>query len=127
VLLIDHDELEPRQAGKHRHARAQHDARAAAVRGQPAFEALRVGHAAVQRHHGARAKARRKAADKALFQLGREVDLGHHHQRLGGGVGSSISCTQRRYTSVLPLPVLPNSRKGPFLQQFGLWRFPVLR
>ena len=87
VLFIDHDELEPWQAGKHRHARAQHDARGAAVRGQPAFEALRVGHAAVQRHHRARAKARRKAADEAFFQLGREVDLGHHHQRLGGGVG----------------------------------------
>src|SRR3989344_4952699 len=30
------------------------------------------------------------------------------------GSASSISCTQRKYTSVLPLPVLPNSRKGPF-------------
>jgi hypothetical protein len=52
------------------------------VRGQPALQALRVGHAAVQRDHGAVAIPRREARVEARLQLRREVDLGHHHQSL---------------------------------------------
>ena len=75
-----------RHRRKHRHARAQHDARRAVVRGQPAFQALRVRHAAVQRHHGVFAIQRAKTRHEAGLQLRREVDLGHHHQRLRVGV-----------------------------------------
>jgi len=53
------------------------------VRGQPALEALRVGHAAVQRDHGLGTEA----GGEAFFELGREVDLGHQHQGLGFRVG----------------------------------------
>ena len=48
------------------------------LRAQPAFEALGGRHAAVHGHH-------RFGAKTGLYpflQLGREVDLGHHHQRL---------------------------------------------
>ncbi len=87
VLLVHHDQRQPRQAGEHRHARAQHDARRARVCRQPALEPLRVGHAAVHADHAGRAILRRKARQEALLQLGREIDLGHHHQHLGAGVG----------------------------------------
>ena len=87
MLLIDDDQCQLRYAGKDGHTRAQHNARAAGVGGQPAFQALRVSHAAVHADHGIFAVLRRKAGDKALFQLGREIDLGHHHQRLRFGVG----------------------------------------
>ena len=80
VLLVDHDQFQARHRSEHRHARAEHDARRAAVRGQPAFQALRMGHAAVQRRHCTVAGA--EALDEACLQLRREIDLGHHHQRL---------------------------------------------
>ena len=83
VFFVHHDQRQPRQAGEHRHARAQHDARAPAVRGQPAGQALRIRHATVQADHAACAIQRREAGAKARFKLRREVDLGHHHQRLG--------------------------------------------
>ena len=78
VFFVDHDAFQARHGGKHRHARAQHDARLPAVRRQPALEPLRVRHAAVQRHHAGSAKA----LGKALFELRRQVDFRHHHQRL---------------------------------------------
>ena len=87
VLLVHHDQLQARQAGEHGHARAQDDARRAGMRREPAFQALRIGHAAVQADHAARAVAAGEARLEALLQLRREVDLGHHHQRLRGGVG----------------------------------------
>ena len=87
MFFVDHDQRQLRQAGKNRHARAQHNAGAARVGGQPAFQALRVGHSAVHADHGLFAVLRHKAGDKALFQLGREVDLGHHHQCLRLRVG----------------------------------------
>ena len=86
VLFIDHDQLEIRKRRKYRHAGAQHNARRATVRGQPAGEALRVGHATVQRHHGIFAIQRHKSRFDALFQLRREVDLGHHQNGLCAGV-----------------------------------------
>jgi len=82
VFFIDHDQPQPWQAGKHRHARAQDDARMAQVRRQPAAEALRGRHPAVQTHHRSRAQQRLKALAKARFKLGRQVDLRHHHQNL---------------------------------------------
>ena len=46
-------------------------------------EALRRCQPTVQRHHPQRPKTR----VEARFQLGGQVDLGHHHQRLGLRVG----------------------------------------
>ncbi len=89
VLLVDHDQPQRRHRREHRHARAQHDARRAAVRRQPAGQALRIRHAAVQRDHGAAAEARLEAR----FELRREVDLRHHHQRLRG----RLARQQRRH------------------------------
>jgi hypothetical protein len=57
----------------------------AAVGGQPALQALRRRHAAVQRDHGVVAVERGKARREAGFELRREVDLGHHHHGLGVG------------------------------------------
>jgi hypothetical protein len=83
VLFVHHDQLQAGHRCEHRHARAQHDARAALVRSQPAVQALHGRHAAVHGHHGLRAIQGRKALYKACLQLRREVDLGHHHQHLG--------------------------------------------
>ena len=55
------------------------------MRGQPALEALGRTQAAVQRHHALAAEMG-KARFKAGLQLGRQVDLGHHHQHLRGRV-----------------------------------------
>ena len=63
---------------EHRHARAQHDARRAACAASQLFSRCGWRHAAVHRDHVAGAEA----LDEALLQLRREVDLGHHHQRL---------------------------------------------
>ena len=57
---------------------------------QPALEALRVGHAAVQGDHGVRAIERRKARQKACLQLRCEVDFRHHHQHLRIRVGRQL-------------------------------------
>ena len=87
VLFVDHDQAQPWHGGQHRQPRAQHDARPAlgrpTVRRQPGLQALRRGHAAVQRNHGGFAITRRKALLKARQQLRRQVDLRHHHQCLG--------------------------------------------
>ena len=90
VLLVHHDQAQPGQAGKHGHARAQHNARGAGVCGQPAVQSLRRRHAAVQAHHRVRAIQRLKALPKARLQLRRQVDLGHHHQHLGGA--AALGC-----------------------------------
>ncbi len=71
VLFVDHHQRQPRHRGEHRHARAQHDARGAGVRRQPALQPLRIRHAAVQRDHAGGAEA----LGEARLQLGREVDL----------------------------------------------------
>ncbi len=92
VLFIDDDDFQLRQAGQHRHARAQHDAGLPGVRGQPVLQALRLGQAAVQAGHGLGAQGAGKAPLKPRQQLGGEVDLGHQHQGLGlrvGGQGGS--------------------------------------
>ena len=86
VLLVDHDQGQRGHGREHRHACAEHDARGAQVRRQPAAQALWMGHAAVQRHHGTLSVQRVKALLKPVLQLGREVDLGHHHQSLGLGL-----------------------------------------
>ncbi len=81
VLLVDDDHLQLRQRGQDGQARAQHDARAALVGGQPMQHALAFGQAAVQggQHHAGKARA-----DIAL-ELGREVDLGDQDQDLALG------------------------------------------
>ncbi len=81
VLLVHHDQAQPGHGGEHRHTRAEHDPSRAAVCGQPALEALRVGHAAVDGHHGLGAETR----GEARLQLRCEVDLRHHDQGLGVG------------------------------------------
>ena len=83
VFLVDHDQAQLRDRGQHRHARAQHDAGPAAVCGQPAFEALRRCERAVHGHHGLLSKA----LPHPGFELGREVDLGHHDQGLRLRIG----------------------------------------
>ena len=97
VLLVDHDQCQPRQRGQHRHPRAQHDARAPAVRGQPGAQALGGRQAAVQRHHRRITQTRPKAGGKTRQQLWRQVDLGHQHQHLrigargqGAGGGAHV-------------------------------------
>ena len=47
MLFVHHDQRQAGYRRKHCHARAQHDACLAGVRGQPARQALRRGHAAV--------------------------------------------------------------------------------
>ena len=75
-----------RHRRKHRHTRAQHNARLALVRRQPILQTLRGREIAVHRDHAIVAPLRRKALAKARLQLWREVDLGHHHQNLCGYV-----------------------------------------
>jgi hypothetical protein len=59
VLFVDDDQLQVRQRGQDRQPRAQHDARAALVGGQPVQHALAFGQAAVQggQHHAGEARA----------------------------------------------------------------------
>ena len=71
-----------RHRRKHRHTRAQHNARLALVRRQPILQALRGREIAVHRDHAIVAPLRRKALAKARLQLWCEVDLGDHHQNL---------------------------------------------
>ena len=86
VLFVHHHQPQARQRGEHRHAGAQHDTRRALVGGQPAAQALGRRHAAVHGHHGSRPVQRREAGVETGLQLGRQVDLGHHHQHLCIGV-----------------------------------------
>ena len=77
VLLVDHDEGEPRQGGENGGTGADHDAGAAAVRGAPRVAPLG---ARERRMHdddpGAEAPA------EAIHELRRECDFGHQHQGL---------------------------------------------
>ena len=83
VFFVDHDELQVRHGREDGHACAQHDTSMARMRGQPAFQALGRCHAAVHGHH----RLRSKTGLHTLFELGREVDLGHHDEGLGLRVG----------------------------------------
>ena len=83
VFFVDHDQFQVRHGRKNGHARTQHDAGVTCMGGQPALQALGGRHAAVHGHHGFAAKAR----SHPLLELGREVDLRHHEQRLGLWVG----------------------------------------
>ena len=81
VLLVDDDQAEPRQRREHRQARAEHQVGQAEVRRQPAAQALRRRQAAVQRDDAPAGEA----LGEARFELRRQVDLGHQHQRLPAG------------------------------------------
>ena len=87
MFFVDHDQLQMRHGGEHRHAGAQHNPCAARVGRQPALQALRRCHAAVHGHHLLGPEAR----DHALLQLRRQIDLGHHQQGLGFRVGFEAS------------------------------------
>ena len=80
VLLVDHDEGQPRQRRKHRRAGADDDARMAAVRRAPGIAALAIRQGRV--HHR---DAAAETAAKALDQLRRQGDFRHQHQRLAAG------------------------------------------
>jgi hypothetical protein len=69
VLLVDHDQPEPRQRGQHRQPRAQHDAAWPGARPASA-QALRRRQAAVQRDQAdGPAKARAKRASSCGVRL----------------------------------------------------------
>ena len=64
----------------------------------------------------------REALAKARHELRRESDLRHQHQRALAACAAQCS-TACRYTSVLPLPVMPYSRKGAkLLRRRHRWR-----
>jgi hypothetical protein len=92
VLLIDHDEPQPRQAGKTA-MRVPSTMRAAGVRRQPAFQALRVGHAAVQADHGRVAIQRRKALAKRASSWGVRLISGTITSAWAAGLAASACCT----------------------------------
>ena len=82
VLLVDHDQPEPRHRREDRQPRAQHQIGQAQMCRQPAAQSLRRCHAAVQRDDAPAGEARREAG----LELRRQVDLGHQHQRLPAGL-----------------------------------------
>ncbi len=106
MLLVDDDEPELRHRREHRRARADHDRRAARARGTPGLEPRAVRERGMQRDDrrpkGARGSARRAAASAR--------SRGPAPARRAP-VASTRSM-RRRYTSVLPLPVTPCSRKA---------------
>ena len=78
VFFVHHDQPQMRNRCQDCHARSQHNARLPGVRSQPALQALRRCHAAVQRHDA----LLRKACGKTLLQLGGEIDFRNQHQHL---------------------------------------------
>ena len=88
VLFIDHDQLQLRHRGEHRHARAQHDACGAGVCGQPALEALCRRQTAVHGDDGVFPKAFTHTG----FELGGEVDFRDQDQGLCRIVGLQHLC-----------------------------------
>ncbi len=78
VLLVDDDQRKSRQRREDREPRADDDARATFVGGQPRRRTLAGREPAVQRHHA----ERRKAGTHLGLELWRQVDLRHQQQRL---------------------------------------------
>ena len=78
MLLVDDHQPQPRHRGEDRQPRAQHQVGAPQVRQQPVAQPLRRRQATVQADH----QVARKAFGEARFELWREVDFGHQHQRL---------------------------------------------
>ena len=76
VLLVDHDQTEPRGGSKDRRPRAHHHVDAA--RGDLPPLGVSLGRREVAVEHGHRAKA----GTKPVAGLRREADLGHEHDRL---------------------------------------------
>ena len=90
VLLVDHDQLQARQRHEHGEPGAEHDVGVTRERFEETARARRIGHAAVGADHMRGGEARRDAA----FQLRREGDLGHQHQRLAATGEDGIDGTQ---------------------------------
>jgi hypothetical protein len=78
VFLVDDDQLQARQRHEHGEPGAEHDVGASLQRLEEAARARRIGHAAVGADDVRGGKARRDTA----FELRRQGDLGHQHQRL---------------------------------------------
>ena len=91
VLLVHHDQAQRRERSEHRGARADDDARLAAVRSPPGLAALARSEARMQ-HHDAGAEA----PVETLDQLRGKRDLGHQHQRLPRRAARFVLCKRRR-------------------------------
>jgi hypothetical protein len=78
VLFVDHDQAQPRQRHEDREAGAEHDVGTPGLGIEEAARPCRIGHAAVGAHDVGAGKARGDAA----FELRREGDFRHQHQRL---------------------------------------------
>jgi hypothetical protein len=84
VLLVDHDDRQLRQRGKHREPRAEHDPRAAAVRRKPVARPFALRETAVQGNDRGAVERRETRAEGGL-ELRCEIDFGDEDQRLGVG------------------------------------------
>ena len=78
MLLVHHHQPQPRHGREHREARAEDDLRVAARGIEPGMGARGVLESAVQH----RDPGFGKCLAETRFQLGREADFGHEHQRL---------------------------------------------
>ena len=90
VLFVDDDEPEPRHRREHREPRAEHHVGEAEVRREPAGEALGRRQCTVQRDDVATGES----LCEASFELRREVDLGHQHQRLPARIQTALGRAQ---------------------------------
>ncbi len=80
VLLVDDDEARRRQRCEHRRARADDEARFAAIRASPRVESLALGDGRVQ--HG---ELFAEAVAQSAHELRRQADLRHEQQSLPAG------------------------------------------
>ena len=82
VLLVDDDQRQLRQRREDREPRAEHDPRAAGMRGEPVAHAFAFRETAVHRDDRVFGKRGEARAERG-FELRRQVDLRHQHERLG--------------------------------------------
>jgi hypothetical protein len=90
VFLVDDDQAQARQRHEHREPGAEHDVGASLQRLEEAARARRIGHAAV----GADDVRGGKARGDAAFELRRQGDLRHQHQRLAAAREHGIDGAQ---------------------------------
>ncbi len=115
MLLVDDDQSQPRQRGKHRQPRTQHQVGLAPVRQQPVAQALCRRQRAVQRHQPPSGKA----LGKARLQLRREVDLRHQHQHLPPLLQRPCGAAQVDLGLAAAGDALQQGRPGVSLRQRG--------
>ena len=114
MLLVDDDQAERRHRREDGRARADHDRRAARrARARQASSARAVARARNAARRPARRGARESARRAAASARSRAP------ARARRGPPASTRSMSRRYTSVLPLPVTPCSRKAPKLPERG--------